>query len=159
EVIPNLAVGVKYVYRNYGRVIEDFLCADDGTYCIGNPGQGIMQRIFALDFATTFPAPPPKRIYRAVQLDAAKRFSDNWSLLASYLWSKLDGNYDGEFAPYTQPRGTADPNISAAYDYYDFYTKGPVTNGVAYPYSATGPLSNDRRHQVKLSGVYVTPFN
>jgi outer membrane receptor for ferrienterochelin and colicin len=159
EVIPNLAVGVKYVYRNYGRVIEDFLCVNDGTYCIGNPGQGIMQSIFSLDYSTTFPAPTPKRIYRGVQLDASKRFSDNWSLLASYLWSKLDGNYDGEFAPYTQPRGTADPNISAAYDYYDFFTKGPVTNGVAYPYTATGPLSNDRRHQVKLSGVYVTPFN
>jgi hypothetical protein len=154
EVIPNLAVGVKYVYRNYGEVIEDFLCMNDGTYCVGNPGEGIMQRIFTLDYATTYPAPKPKRIYRAVQLDVTKRFADNWSLLASYIWSKLDGNYDGEFAPFTQPRGTADPNISAAYDYYDFFTNGQnlarITN--------TGPLSNDRRSQFKVSGVYVSPF-
>jgi len=33
----------------HGNVIEDFLCQDDGTYCIGNPGRGIMKRIFTLD--------------------------------------------------------------------------------------------------------------
>ena len=75
-------------------------------------------------------------------------------MLASYLWSKLDGNYDGEFAPFTQPRGTADPNISAAYDYYEFFTNGQDLTRV----TNTGPLSNDRRSQVKISGVYVAPF-
>src|SRR4029453_15063891 len=32
EVLPDIAVGVKGVYREYARVIEDFLCIDDGTY-------------------------------------------------------------------------------------------------------------------------------
>ncbi len=155
EIVPNVALGVKYVYRNYGEVIEDFLCVNDGTYCVGNPGEGIMKEIFSLDYEHTFPAPKPKRIYRGIQLDVTKRFSNNWSLLASYLWSKLDGNYDGEFGPFTQPRGTADPNISAAYDYYEFFTNGQDLSRI----TNTGPLSNDRRSQVKLSGVYVTPFN
>ena len=75
------------------------------------------------------------------------------------MYSTLQGNYDGLFAPYTQPRGTADPNISALYDYYDFFTAGPVVNGVAQPVTASGYLSNDRRSVAKLSGVYVTPFN
>ena len=44
--MPNISVGIKGIYRSYGRVIEDFLCKDDGTYCIGNPGEGIMKRIF-----------------------------------------------------------------------------------------------------------------
>ena len=61
-MIPDLAVGVKYVYRNYGEVIEDFLCMNDGTYCVGNPGEGIMERVFTLDYATTYPAPKPKRM-------------------------------------------------------------------------------------------------
>lgn len=152
EVIPDLAVGVKYIYRDYGRVVEDFLCMDDGTYCIGNPGTGIMQRVFTLDYATTFPAPVPKRIFRGVQLDVTKRFSNNWQMLASYLWSKLDGNYDGEFAPFTNVG--PDPNISAAYDYYDFFTNGQDRTKI----TNRGPLSNDRRHQLKVSGVYVTPF-
>jgi hypothetical protein len=152
EVIPDVAVGAKFIYRDYGRVIEDFLCVNDGTYCIGNPGEGIMKRIFTLDYATTFPAPEPKRIFRGVQLDATKRFSNNWQMVASYIWSKLEGNYDGEVAPFTNVG--PDPNISAAYDYYDFFTNGQnravITN--------TGPLSNDRRHQFKVAAVYVTPF-
>jgi outer membrane receptor for ferrienterochelin and colicin len=155
EVLPGLAVGAKYIYRNYGEVIEDFLCMDDGTYCVGNPGEGIMERIFSLDYTRTFPAPKAVRIYRGVQIDVTKRFSDSWSMLASYLWSKLDGNYDGAFAPFTQPRGTADPNISAAYDYYEFFTNGQDLTRI----TNTGPLSNDRRSQLKLSGVYVAPFN
>jgi hypothetical protein len=75
------------------------------------------------------------------------------------VYATLKGNYDGTFSPYTQPRGTADPNISALYDYYDFFTRGSVVNGVAQPFTANGYLSNDRRSVAKLSGVYVTSFN
>ena len=152
EVIPNLAVGIKGIYRSYGRVIEDFLCADDGTYCIGNPGEGIMKQIFTLDYSTTYPAPRAKRTYKAVQVDATKRFSNNWQAIASYVYSRIDGNYDGEYAPFTNVG--ADPNISAAYDYYDFFTNGSNLGTI----TNRGPLSNDRRNQFKLSGVYVTPW-
>ena len=151
EFAPDWVVGVKGIYRNYERVIEDFLCRDDGTYCIGNPGKGIMTEIFTLDYSTTFPAPKPKRTYKAVQVDVTKRFSKNWQMLASYVYSKLDGNFDGEYAPFTNVG--ADPNISAAYDYYDFFTNGSdlatITN--------KGSLSNDRRHQFKFSAAYITP--
>lgn len=152
EIVPEVAVGLRYIYRDYGQVIEDFLCMDDGTYCIGNPGEGIMKNVFTLDYATTFPAPDPQRIFRGVQVDVSKRFSHNWQLLASYLWSKLSGNYDGEFAPFTNVG--PDPNISAAYDYYDFFTDGQHRDEI----TNRGPLSNDRRHQFKISGVYVTDF-
>jgi outer membrane receptor protein involved in Fe transport len=159
EVIPNFAVGAKFIYRDLPRVVEDYLCPDGINYCVGNPTQDGMATLSTLDYNFRFPAPLQKRIYKGFQLDATKRFSDHWSILASYVYSKLKGNYDGLFAPYTQPRGTADPNISALYDYYDFFTSGPVVNGVAKPVTSNGYLSNDRRHQVKLSGVYVTPFN
>ncbi len=152
EVMPNVAVGIKGIYRSYGRVIEDFLCKDDGTYCIGNPGYGIMKQIYTLDYSTTYPAPKPKRTYKAVQIDATRRFSSNWQALASYVYSKLDGNYDGEYSPFTNVG--ADPNISAAYDYYDFFTNGSDLSKI----TNHGPLSNDRRHQLKFSGVYQTPF-
>src|ERR1043165_2563723 len=152
EVVADVDVRIKGVYRSYGRVVEDFLCADDGTYCIGNPGQGIMKEIFTLDYSQTFPAPKPERKYKGVQFDVTKRYSNNWEAIASYVYSKLDGNYDGEYAPFTN--AGADPNISAAYDYYDFFTNGSnlgvITNH--------GPLSNDRRNQLKVSGVYITPW-
>lgn len=152
EIRPDLAIGVKGIYRSYGRVIEDFLCSSDGTYCIGNPGEGIMKQIFTLDYSQTFPAPKAQRTFKGVQLDATKRFSNNWQAMASYLYSKLDGNYDGEYAPFTNIG--ADPNISAAYDYYDFFTNGSDLSKI----TNRGPLSNDRRHQFKVSGIYYTPF-
>ncbi len=156
EVRPDIAVGVKGIYRSYGRVIEDFLCSSDGTYCIGNPGKGIMKDIFTLDYSTTYPAPKPKRSFKGVQFDATKRFSNNWQAMASYLYSKLDGNYDGEYAPFTNVG--PDPNISAAYDYYDFFTRGDVSKTLDPTITNRGPLSNDRRHQLKVSGIYYTPF-
>ncbi|HYN21443.1 MAG TPA: TonB-dependent receptor [Thermoanaerobaculia bacterium] len=152
RVRPAIAIGVKAIYRDYGEVVEDFLCADDGTYCIGNPSKGIMSRVFTLDYANTFPAPEPKRVFKGVQLDVHKRPSHNWQGMASYLYSKLEGNFDGLYAPFTNVG--ADPNITAAYDYFDFFTNGSdlprITND--------GPLSNDRRHQFKASGVWLTPW-
>jgi hypothetical protein len=153
EVLPDVAVGAKLIYRDYGRVIEDFVCTDAYDYCIGNPGKGIMRRIFTYDVSTTFPAPEAKRVFKGVQIDAHKRFSDNWQGLVSYVYSKLDGNFDGEYAPFTNVG--ADPNISAAYDYFDFFTDGRNFDRI----TNDGPLSNDRRHQLKFSGYYVTDFN
>ncbi len=153
EVMTDVAVGIKGVYRDYGNVIEDFLCQDDGTYCIGNPGKGIMRQVFGLDYTTLYDAPRPVRIYRGVQLDVTKRFSNNWQAIASYIYSKIEGNYDGEYSPFTQTT-INDPNISAAYDYYDFFTDGRNLSKI----TNRGPLSNDRRHQFKVSGVYLTPW-
>jgi Carboxypeptidase regulatory-like domain/TonB-dependent Receptor Plug Domain len=152
EVLPDLAVGIKAIYRDYGEVIEDFLCRDDGTYCIGNPGRGIMRRVFTLDYSQTFEAPIPKRIFRGLQIDATKRFSKNWQGLASYVYSKLEGNFDGLYAPFTNIG--PDPNITAAYDYYDFFTNGSDLS----TRTNRGPLSNDREHQFKASGLYLTPW-
>ena len=80
------------------------------------------QRLHARLLARPSRRPRPKRDFKGVQLDATKRFSNNWQGMASYLYSKLDGNFDGEYAPFTNVG--ADPNITAAYDYYDFFTNG-----------------------------------
>jgi hypothetical protein len=152
EVRPDFALGVKGIYRSYGRVLEDFLCADDGTYCIGNPGEGLMSRVFTLDYSQTFAAPKAKRDFKGVELDATKRFSNHWQGMASYLYSKLEGNFDGEYAPFTNVG--ADPNITAAYDYYDFFTDGSDLTKI----TNNGSLSNDRRHQFKVSGIYESPW-
>ena len=46
-----------------------------------------------------------------------KRFSDNLQMIASALWSQLEGNYDGNFQAST---GQLDPNINSAFDYAEF---------------------------------------
>ena len=138
ELAPSLMVGIKGTYRNLGRVIEDMLVIDSGDYFIANPGSGIGKNAGFL-FGDQAPATPAKRQYKGVELHSEKRFSNNYQFFASYVWSKLEGNYDGTFQNST---GQLDPNINSAYDYADFALNN------------TGPLSNDRTHALKLYGSY-----
>ena len=143
EIRPNLAIGIKGTYRKLGRVIEDMLKAPiDGSYIITNPGSGIGAESGFYDGVSTAPAPKAQRTYKGVELTATKRFSDNYQFFASYVWSRLEGNYDGTFQAST---GQLDPNINSAYDYADFL----VNNH--------GLLSNDRTHQLKFYGSYQFP--
>src|SRR5207249_525668 len=87
----------------------------------------------------TVASPKARRTNNSVEVTARKRFTNNWQMLASYVWSKLEGNYDGVFQNST---GQLDPNINSAFDYADFLI------------NADGRLTNDRRHQVKLDGYY-----
>ena len=136
-------------------MIEDFLCADDGTYCIGNPGKGIMRGSSPWTTPRRSRRPKPEREYRGVQLDVHKRLSNNWQGLASYVYSKLDGNFDGLYAPFTNIG--ADPNITAAYDYFDFFTNGSdlsrITNDRPAVERPPAPVQDFRRlvHPWKLS--------
>lgn len=139
EVLPGLALGVKGTRRDLGRVIEDFLIIEQGDYFIANPGQGIGTELTFLDYETA-PAPEGKREYTGVELSARKRFSNNWQFFTSYLWSEMEGNYDGVFQVST---GQLDPNINSAFDYGDFLV------------NAEGLLSNDRTHQFKFNGSYI----
>ena len=139
EVAKDLAVGVKGAYRNLGRVIEDFLVPSEGSYFVANPGIGLGKDLAFYDGVSTAPAPKAKRKNYSLELTARKRFSDNWQLLASYVFSKLEGNYDGTFQNST---GQLDPNINSAFDYADFLV------------NADGRLSIDVKHQVKLDASY-----
>jgi hypothetical protein len=140
EVKPNFAVGIKGTYRNLGRVIEDFLVPSEGNYFIANPGEGTLGQTLAFyDQVHTAPAPKAERKELAFELTARKRFSNNWQLLASYVWEKLEGNYDGTFQNST---GQLDPNINSAFDYADFLV------------NSNGRLSAERQHQLKFDGSY-----
>lgn len=149
EVANNLSVGVKATYRDLGRVIEDLLIPGTGNYAIANPGSGLGSRVGFYDYWTTYdldfstaPAQDATREYMGVELSARKRFSNNTQFFASYLWSQLEGNYDGLFQAST---GQLDPNINSAFDYADFSL------------NADGDLSNDRTHQFKFYGSYLVP--
>lgn len=138
ELANNLAVGIQGTYRNLGRVVEDFYDPESGEYHIANPGQGSGVLMAYYDYVPAL-APDVKRTFKGVQLHARKRFSNRAQLFASYLWSRLEGNYDGLFQAST---GQLDPNINSAFDYADFMING------------NGLLSNDRTHQFKLHGSY-----
>lgn len=142
ELAPNFAVGIKGTYRDLGRVIEDMLVVDPvnggGEYFVANPGTGIGVNAGFIT-GELVKTPEAKRTYKGIELHAQKRFSNNYQFFASYVWSRLEGNYDGTFQAST---GQLDPNINSAFDYADFI----VNND--------GLLSNDRTHQLKFYGSY-----
>ena len=140
EIRPNLAIGIKGTYRKLGRVIEDMLQANgSGEYSITNPGTGLGRETGFYNGVDVIAVPKAKRTYKGLEVSANKRFSNNYQFFASYVWSRLEGNYDGTFQAST---GQLDPNINSAYDYADFL----VNNH--------GKLSNDRTHQLKFYGSY-----
>ncbi len=173
EVFKGWSFGVKGIYKKLGRVIEDrcdlldsrvnlssYVPASALTTCaLINPGDDSALQVIKDptnpacqgSFATTgvldgnCPSINPSRYYRGVELTANHRFSNNFYALASYIYSKLEGNYSGNFSQ-TRETGQADPNINADFDYIDLTPNN------------YGRLRNDRTHQVKFTGTYAFPF-
>jgi len=140
EVANNLSVGIQGIYRRLGRVIEDISVDGGNSYFITNPGGWYYENPVTgnpLDEPAYFPR--PSRIYRAIELKVNKRFSNNWQMYASLLWSRNKGNYGGLFR---QDNGQLDPNITSLYDLPD------LLNG------AYGLLPNDHKWQFKMYGSY-----
>ena len=173
EVFKGWSFGVKGIYKKLGRVIEDrcdlldprvglqsYVPAPALTTCaLVNPGDDSALQVIKDptnpacqgSFATTghldgnCPSINPSRYYRGVELTANHRFSNNFYLLASYIYSKLEGNYSGNFSQ-TREGGQSDPNINADFDYIDLTPNN------------YGPLRNNRTSQFKLTGTYAFPF-
>ncbi len=151
EVLPNIAVGIKGIYRDLAEVIEDISVTHGNTYFITNPGG-----CYDVDPVTGAPIdigndgvydtvcfPEATRTYKGVELTFNKRFSNNWQMYTSLLWSQNKGNYGGLFR---QDNGQNDPNITSAFDLPQLLIM------------ADGYLPNDREWQFKTYGSYRFPF-
>jgi outer membrane receptor protein involved in Fe transport len=151
EVVTGVAVGIKYVNRELGNVIEDISVDGGHTYFITNPGGTYTANPVTGEpidenhdgVAETVIFPEAEREYEAFEFTVNKRFSNNWQAFFSYVNSENIGNYGGLFR---QDNGQLDPNITSLFDL-------PSLLAGAY-----GLLPNDREHQVKLYGSYVWPF-
>ena len=102
----------------------------------------------------------PIHNYNAVEFSANKRLADSWSLISSYRWSRLTGNFEGFFR---NDNGQSDPGISSLYDYptndptYATIGARPVRLHRRHPISrhaGNGPLPLDRTHDMKVYGTY-----
>ncbi|HNF95918.1 MAG TPA: TonB-dependent receptor [Pseudomonadota bacterium] len=170
----DLVLSASYIYRGLGNIVED-MSLDGGTnYIIANPGvdpdpsrlrdlQADVDRLRAsgdssqmgqealgraqarLDayrsIATQYPK--PRREYQGLVLTAQKRLSNRFGLLANYTYSRMLGNYPGTYD------GVVDenlPNFSSQFDLQDMMK------------NRTGPLPNDRPHNVKIIGTYQQPI-
>ncbi|HUR55940.1 MAG TPA: TonB-dependent receptor, partial [Gemmataceae bacterium] len=176
EAVRGLSLAARYTTRNYGRVLEDVGTApmiayfllpsaelSSVEYFITNPGNQT-----PVSFGTDFSDAPitfedAVHDYKAVEFEAQKRFSNNWSLQASYRYSRTTGNFEGFFR---NDNGQSDPGITSL---FDFPTNDPTyatlgreegfRGDIRYLGTAgIGPLPNDRRHQGKVFGNYLFGF-
>lgn len=159
---PTLSVGFKITYRALKSAIEDRCDLDytapinNGNTCaITNPGgkglwaSGNVPGCNGLDgdafnCSPTIPAlPKVKRVYKGIEFTGRKSLSQNLWAQASYVFSSLRGNYDGEVR---EGRGQTDPGINADFDYYLFQ------------HNVEGRLFLDRPHNIRFDAAYTTPF-
>jgi hypothetical protein len=129
-------LGAKYIRRYVGRAVEDSLDVNStsGDYFIMNPGFSQTGKQY----------PRAVRDYKGFEVSVQKKFSDHYTWQASYLWSKLDGNYEGAYQGVggADGSGQLDPNINSAFD------------EPAFIVNSWGRLSGDRTHQIKGNGYY-----
>jgi hypothetical protein len=162
EVVTDLSVGVEYLGRRLGTVLEDMSADESATFFVANPAVSLPWTAASGPYAgVTFnpraaagvdPAtgtvyavswPRPARRYDAVSLSLTKVFSDRWLALASYTWSSLRGNYGG---PFRAENAVLAPNATTELD-----SASQLPN-------RSGPLGQDRTHQLKVAGSYTLPL-
>lgn len=154
EAAKDLVLGFRGIYRPQGTVIEDGSFDDGNNYFIFNPGETTPEEIVTL-IPDLSPADAQaiidagdifgraRRYYRALEFTATRRFNNNFSFIASYVFSSLTGNYEGLFR---NDNGQSDPNITSLFDLASLLK------------NTYGRLPNDRPHQFKFNGTYVTPW-
>jgi hypothetical protein len=160
ELMPDFKIGANYVHRDLPIAIEDISTDGGNYYLIANPGEDfsdeaadlraqamdiddpILQSLYnyradLLDAVDNFDK--PIRRYDALQVTANQRFSKAALLMASYTYSRSQGNFPGLFSTET---GQLDPNLTSMYDLADL---------MANRYGAMGL---DRPHNIKIDGFY-----
>jgi hypothetical protein len=163
---------VNYSHANLRRTIEDLgvLVGGDEVYKYVNPGEGIAETMVPSGATATFATPKPKRQYDAVELSLTRRFSNNWFGSASYVYSRLYGNYAGlansdeirtpttntTSAVAQQQSGSIARPGSSAHRGWDLDEVVWDSHGNL---NVLGRLATDRPHVVKLYGSYMLPTN
>jgi len=152
ELTSTLSVGVRYVHKQVDRAIEDIGNLDaegNETYVIGNPGFGPNAVYVTPDEHRSITLPKAKRDYDSVELTLNRRMADHWSARASYMWSRLFGNYAG--LSESDENGRISPNTGRNFDY-------PLMSFDENAQPVFGDLATDRTHQIKLQMIYDAPF-
>jgi hypothetical protein len=170
EVGQGVVLGASYIRRWLGRAVED---SADGMIInpgeipksvlddydqkaksaadkAAGPGATMTDQVAAGEAQAAANAahtaaefPKPRRDYDALQLTAAKRFSDHWLLQASYTYSRTRGNYPGLYSPDALGgQGQLDPNVTSLYDLASLLM------------NRDGALPNDRPHIFRADGYY-----
>lgn len=145
QLSPVLAVSTRYIRKWLDRAVEDtgsLDAAGNEVYIIANPGFGLTELAFV---DPNVPLPKAKRQYDAVEFAITKNLSNNYFLRASYLYSRLWGNYSG--LSQSDENGRTSPNVGRAFDY-------PLMSFDQNAKPVYGLLGTDRPHQLKVQAIY-----
>jgi hypothetical protein len=136
---------LRYVRKRIDRTIDDVgvvVPAQGFVFYVANPGFGVGEH----PLGTQYPAQPAAaREHDSLDAEFSRTLGKGVSLHASYVWSRLHGNYSG-FAR-ADEAGTPSPNVTGAFDSllmaFDDHAQ-PVF----------GPLPADRPHQLKAQAFH-----
>jgi outer membrane receptor protein involved in Fe transport len=170
QIMDRTTFGVRYVFRNMPRIIEDITDCPMAAYELPQTASVPCGAVYILtnpsaaspinaQAVSLFPAlgavkfDDPVHRYNAVEVTLNRR-GTNWTGTASYRWSRLTGNFEGF---YRDDNGQSDPGISSLYDFPTndptYTTYFPGEGNIQY-LGQIGVLPLDRPHQVKLYGNY-----
>ena len=131
-LIGSWSLDVFYQYRDTDKFIEDQPSVlPASTFFVDNLENG-------------------ERKYKAFTVELNRRLRDRWSMNASYSWSRLEGNFDLDYAGGTTTG-------SAVFNTSSILQDGPgvfVEDRNRY-----GPLSQDRTHVFKLFASWMPTAN
>jgi hypothetical protein len=137
ELSRTISIGTRVTHKWVDKAIEA-VCDINYTCGVNNPGFGTA----IYPFGTSFPIQPvAKRDYDSIEVRLRKRLADHWSVDASYLWSRLWGNWSGINST-DEAVICLQPNSCTAFDllYYSYDDAGHQTYG---------RLATDRPHRLK----------
>lgn len=137
----NWSVEIWGQYRTMKNIIEDFPTRNRETtpsmYVYGN----LNGQMLSYGGNPEFQVGRARRVYKAVNFELKKQYSDHWSLNFMYTWSRLEGNWDLDYAP-----GSA---LFYASSYLEdgpgLYVSDPNRDGI---------MIGDRTHVMKIFGTW-----
>ena len=159
----DMKLGIRAIYRNLGRSIEDtdyyspiskYFAANGieantiPSYVLANPGEDLEMtydmnsdgtKTTVLIPSSELALPEAKRQYGALETTLSGVAGDSFYYNASYTWSHSWGNTEGLVRT---DNGQDDPGWTTSYDYAGLMDH------------SNGNLPNDRRHAFKLNGYY-----
>ncbi|MDQ6678896.1 MAG: TonB-dependent receptor [Acidobacteriota bacterium] len=155
QLASRLVATVRYTRKDLLRTIEDIGVLDsqdNEVYLIGNPGFGQTRNDPTHTYDGKTPngkeylVPKAVRQYDGVEFRVQGQIG-RFSLIPSYTWSRLYGNYSG--LGNSDESGRASPNNNRSFDlpYYYFDASGSQKN-------VLGLLGTDRPHTFKFFGSY-----
>jgi hypothetical protein len=167
QLTPTTVVRANFVRNDLVRAIEDMgvLVSGDEVYQYVNPGEGIA-KVFHTSGLTpnNFPTPKPIRTYDALELSVSRRLSRGFFGSASYVFSKLYGNYPGVGNSDEIRTPTSGVSFSTSQQSGGNVARGGGSASRAWDldeilfdsrgHYVTGRLPTDRPHVFKLYGNY-----